>query len=239
MHNPAMLLAALTTLAALAGSFGDQIAQPPPSLHLMFFVKGEGARPADADAMKALSATHFANMAKQAEAGRLFAAGPLSDPTTVRRGITVVKLAKRSELEGLFADDEFVKRDIMRVEAAPWDVRGEDFRPAVDPGTVVEHRLVLLRQGPGKSPETAELRAGHARHLYSEGPCLGLAVWGVLGASDDASFQGVREAAIFVGSDTEGIRKMLEADTMVQRRLLEPEILPLWMSQGVVVPRSG
>lgn len=225
---------ALLSLLVLVASIGVPQARPSKKVFLMFFVKGNGVPPTDAKEAEAVAKTHFSNMGTQVDRGRLVAAGPLKDPTEVRRGITVLTLASREELAETFKEDQFVKRDIMRVEAAEWKVDAKKFNPKVDASTIVEHRLVLLATGHGKSAVNEEMRKAHRRYLSSLDKSLGLAVWGEVLPSDDKSFQGLREALIFTSTDTPAIERALAADLFVQRGLLTVEIIPLWMSKGVV-----
>jgi len=222
-------------LATLGVGYGGV---PQRQSYLMFFVKGEGSRPAGKE-LESASQSHFANMGAQAKAGRLFAAGPLQDPTEVRRGITVVTAEDRGEVPTLFRDDQFVRQGVMKVEAAPWDADLARFNPNVNPDDIIEHRLVLWRRGMGMSPETPEMRSAHERLVRSVGKSHGPAVWGLIGASEDPSFAKVSEAAIFVSTDGDGIAKALSADPLVERRLLEVEVIRLWMSAGVVRPSGG
>lgn len=222
---------ALLLVASLGGTVQEV---PKPETFLMFFVKGDGVRP-QGEEMEAVTKSHFSNMAAQAKAGRLFAAGPLADPTEVRRGITVVTADDQAAVPELFFADQFVQRKIMEVEAAPWNVDLARFRPQVNPTGIVEFRLVLWKRGLGMSPETPAMREAHRSLIAGMGKSHGLAVWGEVGPSEAPSFSKVLEAAIFVGKDTEGIGKALGEDSLVQRNLLEIEILPLWMSEGVVI----
>lgn len=229
----------LFPLLVLVCSAGLPLAQPEKKVFFMFFVKGQGAAPTDAKEAEAVAKTHFSNMGTQVERARLVAAGPLKDPTEVRRGITVLTLSSRGELADTFKGDEFVKRDIMRVEAAEWKVDAKRFNPKVDASTIVEHRLVLLKDGPGKSPVNEEMRKAHRAYLDSLEQTHGLAVWGEVLPSDDRSFQGLREALIFTSTDTSAIERALAVDLFVQRGLLSVEVIPLWMSKGVVRGRSS
>lgn len=220
--------------ALLVGTFAvSQESEPTLRPYLMFFVRGEGQPPTGKE-LNAATQSHFANMRAQAEAGRLFAAGPVQDPAGIRRGITVVTVPTRVDVPALFTSDDFIRLDVMRIEAAPWDVKTGSFEPKVDPSSIVEHRLLLVRRGPGKSPETPEMVSQHEAAMARLARVKGPAVWGKVGTSEDAQFRGVLEAAIFVGTDSEGILAELERDTMFQRKLLEAELVPLWMSSGVV-----
>lgn len=214
-----LLLAVLLTSLSLAGA-------PEPKVYFMFFMKGDGQRPSDAEVLKEMQAKHIANMGKQAEKGKLVAAGPLQDATQLRRGITVLTVKDETEIPGLFTEDPFVEHKLMKVAAFEWTVDPKKFKPAVDPNSIVEHRLVLLKRGMGMSPETDAMREAHRALLDA---LKDLAVWGPVKGMD-----GVREVLIFTGKDTEAIEKALKQDEYVKKALLEIEILPLWMSKGVV-----
>lgn len=214
-----LLLAVLLTSLSIAGA-------PEPKVYFMFFMKGDGQRPSDADVLKEMQAKHIANMVKQAEKGKLVAAGPLQDPTQQRRGITVLTVMDEKEIPELFIEDSFVAHKLMKVAAFEWTVDRKKFKPAVDPSAMAEYRLVLLKRGMGMSPETDAMREAH-RDLLNK--MKDLAVWGPVKGMD-----GVREVLIFTSKDTEAIEAALKQDEYVKKALLEIEILPLWMSKGVV-----
>lgn len=219
----AMGVVALVAAWAVNGSAAEK------KVFFMFFVAGEGKRPTDQKELEAMQAAHIANMGAQAKLGKLVAAGPLADPTKIRRGIVVLTVEDEKEIPGLFKSDPYVQHDIMRVVTSGWKVDAKLFNPAVDPSSIVEHRLVLMRRGRGMQPETEAMMKAHAALLDGMKKTHNLAVWGPA-----QNLEGVREILIFTGKDTEGIEKKLREDAYVQKALLEPEILPLWMSKGVV-----
>lgn len=226
MGDMRTLIVALATMLIGPGLSPAAIHDDP--VWLMFFVQGEGKRPTDKAASDRLMQGHLANMKKQASLGRLFAAGPLQDPTGERRGITVVMGANRKAVDRLFVGDPFVKADIMRVAAAKWKVSHERFEPNVDPNALVEHRLVLVKRGKGMSPESPQMRTDHETVMKSfakDGP----AVWGYVEGD-----LGIQEALIVVGKNEDAIREKLAKDPLFARSILEAEILPLWMSKGVI-----
>lgn len=214
-----LLAAALFSALTFAGA-------PEPKVYFMFFMKGDGQRPSDAKVLQDMQAKHIANMGKQAEKGKLLAAGPLQDPTQQRRGITVLRVSDPKEIPGLFAEDPFVEHKLMKVAAFEWTVDAKKFKPAVDPNSIVDYRLVLLKRGKGMSPETYAMHKAHRELLNS---MKDLAIWGPVKGMD-----GVREVLIFTGKDTEAIEAALRQDEFVKRSLLEIEVVPLWMSKGVV-----
>lgn len=216
-------------LAALLAAFAASPRNGEKKMYFMFFVTGEGKRPAEAKELEAMQAAHIANMGAQAKLGKLFAAGPLADPGKARRGITVLRMENPSEIHEIFRNDPYVQHDIMKVVVSQWDVDVKSFNPAVDPSSIVEHRLVLMRRGKGMQPENDAMMKAHRAFLDGLKKTHGLAVWGAV-----HDLEGVREVLIFTGKDTEGIEKKLREDAYVQKALMDPEILPLWMSKGVV-----
>lgn len=222
-----MKLVVFVLAMVLAASFAGSAAEK--KVYFMYFMKGKGARPADQKELEAMQKAHIENMGAQAKLGKLLAAGPLNDPTTERRGITVLHLDDPKQIPSVFANDPFVQHDIMQVKAVEWSVDPKLFKPAVDPSSIVEHRLVLMRRGLGMQPENDAMVREHRKFLDGLMKTHQLAVWGPVTGLD-----GVREVLIFTGTDTDGIMNKLKEDAYVQKALMSPEILPLWMSKGVV-----
>ncbi|MCC7433830.1 MAG: hypothetical protein IT363_04035 [Methanoregulaceae archaeon] len=218
-----LMIVALSIAAAFAGSVADK------KVYFMYFMRGEGTRPTDQKLLDAMQKGHIENMVNQANLGKLLAAGPLNDPGQARRGITVLHVDDEKQIPALFENDPYVKHDIMRVKAAKWDVDPKMFKPAVDPSSIVEYRLVLMKRGLGMQPENDDMVREHRKFMDGLKKTHQLAVWGTVTGLD-----GVREVMIFNGTDTDGIMNKLKEDAYVQKALMSPEILPLWMSKGVV-----
>lgn len=218
-----LMVMALAIAAAFAGSAPDK------KVYFMYFMRGDGTRPTDQKELEAMQKAHIDNMVAQSNLGKLIAAGPLNDPTKERRGITVLHVDDEKQIPEMFDNDPYVKHNIMRVKAAKWDVDPKLFKPAVDPSSIVEYRLVLMKRGLGMQPENDAMVREHRKFMDGLRKTHQLAVWGTVTGLD-----GVREVMIFTGTDTDGIMNKLKEDTYVQKALMSPEILPLWMSKGVV-----
>ncbi len=217
----------LFVLALLALSLYAIEAHPTKSkAWFMYFMKGDGPRPTDSAAAEKMQADHIKNMQDNAKAGKLFAAGPLQDPTEMRRGITVVKADTLQGVKDCFLHDPYVQGKVMNVAAVEWDVDLKRFHPSIDPSSIVEHRLVVITRGKGMSPESAADRKAHDQVLRD---MVGT-FHGVGGnAKGDLLY-----ISILVSTDTEAIQTALRADPLIQRNILQFEVLPLWMSKGVV-----
>lgn len=217
----------LFVLAMLAISLYAIEARPIKSkVWFMYFMKGDGPRPTDAAEGEKMQADHIKNMQDNAKAGKLFAAGPLQDPTQMRRGITVVKAETLQGVKDCFLHDPYVQGKIMTIATVEWDVDLKRFHPAVDPSSIVEHRLVVITRGKGMSPESPADRKAHDQTLRD----LVATFHGVGGnAKGDLLY-----VSILVSTDTAAIETALRADPLIRRNILQFEILPLWMSKGVV-----
>jgi uncharacterized protein YciI len=217
------LVAFISVLATLASAHEDKV-------WLMYFMKGSVKSSSDpAEGQKAMQG-HLGNMKKQATLGRLFAAGPLQDPTEQRRGITVVTAHDRKEIDTFFKADPFVKAGIMTVDAAEWKVNTARFNPKVDETGISEYRLVLIGRGKGMSPETKAMRQEHEKLMRSIEKEMN-AIWGAVDG-----LQGAQEAMIVEGKDDAAIKAKLALDPLLKKSILEAEIVPLWMSKGILKP---
>ena len=58
-------------------------------------------------------------------------------------------------------------------------------------------------------------------------------VWGEISHLDK-----VREVAIVTGDDTQKVMDAFANDPLVKAAILEVEVVPLWMSKGVILPKS-
>lgn len=195
----------------------------------MFFMKGSGERPAEQSTLEAWQKGHLDNMGAQAKSGNLLAAGPLNDPGKERRGITVIVGKPKPDLEEFFKNDPFVKNKLMEPVAYKWDVPRSKFNSLdkIDPNKIVPHFLVLYTRGKGMAPENAEMWKEHEAKLTAlKDPKLCLE-----GALDSPTW---RRAAIFAGENREALEAALKESPLLKKSLYEAEIVPLWMSAGVV-----
>lgn len=132
----------LTPLIASAMMLAPQT-QTPNKVWFMFFLKGNGQRPADAKVLAQMQADHIKNLGDQAEKGHLIAAGPLADPTQLRRGITVAIAKSRDEIDSFFATDAYVKSGIMTVTATEWELSPDCIRKDYDKANMAEYELLI------------------------------------------------------------------------------------------------
>lgn len=225
----AIVAAALLTLFAATASTPVH----DPVIWLMFFMRGSVAAPKDEKVVATMMEGHLGNMRHQASLDHLLVAGPLQDPTKERRGITVVAARDLDEVKSFFKDDPFVKLGSMTVAAFPWKVDRSRFTSKVDPNALAPYRLVLIRRGKGMRPENDAMGKEHRATMDALTEAMKPGVWGEISHLDK-----VREVAIVTGDDTQKVMDAFANDPLVKAAILEVEVVPLWMSKGVILPKS-
>lgn len=216
----------VSLLFAVFLSLSVAVPTAKPKVWLMFFMKGPGKRPAEDAKVQEMMKGHLGNMGEQAKLGKLLAAGPLNDPTTERRGITVCLGENEDQIKALFQNDPFVKAEIMTVMAMPWDVDPKTFNPKVDPNSLGSHRLVLISRGMSMRPEDETMRREHDAVIAGL-KRLGMVKCGTLEGTK------YRQAMIFEGERTSEIEAALKESPLTRASILQFEILPHWASKGV------
>ena len=181
----------------------------------MFFLKADGKRPSEPKELEKMQADHIKNLQAQGAAGHLLAAGPLSDPTQLRRGITIAVAKDRTEVDSYFKTDAFVKAGIMSVTAAAWEPGHMRFNPKYDKNAMEEYELLITTQG---------LMRGTRNLLRS------FAVGGRTEFAPSEKYQFLGEVWIARKADHEKLLAALDG-TSVPR-----EIIPLWMAKDILKP---
>jgi uncharacterized protein YciI len=197
--------------------FAQQNNAPEPRLWFMFFLKGDGKRPSDPKELEKMQADHIKNLQTEGAAGHLLAAGPLGDPTQLRRGITIAVAKDRSEVESYFKSDAFVKAGIMTVTATAWEPTRVRFNPSYDKNAMEEYELLITTQS---------LMRGTRNALCD------FAVGGRTNISPSEKYQFSGEVWISLKSDHEKLVAALDG-TLAPR-----EIIPLWMAKDILKPRD-
>ncbi len=202
--------------ALLAGiAIGQTSPAQPTKLWFMFFLRGDGKRPSDPKALEKMQADHIKNLQTQGDAGHLVAAGPLDDPTKLRRGITIAIAKDRAEVESFFKTDPFVKSGIMTVAAAEWERRKLFFSPDYDKKAMEEYELLVT--------ETSLLRESRYR-------LQNFAVGGATKAVTSEKYRFAGEIWVSRKADHHRLTKALaNLDSKY-------EIIPLWMAKGMIKP---
>ena len=103
---------------------------------------------------------HIDNFKRLFAEQKLFAAGPLQDPSTLKRGIVIVKAPTREILTSYFQPDEYVRDGYMTLNAVPAIAHKALATEGIDASGVEEVRIVqVLRDTPAAGSDVAANRA--------------------------------------------------------------------------------
>ncbi len=125
-----------------------------------WFVFLESGRPAprgtpeEQAALNAMQRGHIDNFKRLHGEKKLFAAGPLRDPSGVKRGIVVVRARTMEELRSYFEPDDYVRLGHMTLNATPAVVRRALVSEGIPDG-IEEVRIVLVPRGSDEAAAAA------------------------------------------------------------------------------------
>lgn len=125
---------------------------------------------AERAAQEAMQRGHIANFQRLFGEKKLFAAGPLQDPTGFKRGIVVVKAPSQQALAEYFQPDQYVREGYLKLNALPAVVNKPLATEAIDSSAVDEGRIVqLLRPDKPPAPADAAARRAALQRLVDQG----------------------------------------------------------------------
>lgn len=198
--------------AATLASAPAKIAPPvAPGRWFVILVRGDGPRPKDPEKGKRMQEAHIANLVKRYNEGKLVAAGPLQDPTKHRRGIAVLTVATRADVNACFKGDPYVDGRIMHVEAHKFVTPVRGFGTAPDPDSIAPHRMIRLTFPNGYKGPVPTIPGG-----------IG------------GRFAGERGGVLLTRSTDEAAVEAALRGSLATRAGMAYEIVPLWMSAGTI-----
>jgi uncharacterized protein YciI len=111
--------------------------------------------PDDKEAVAKMQKGHIDNFVKLHGEKKLFAAGPLADPSKLKRGIVVVKANTRDEYVSYFQPDDYVREGYMTLNAERATVYKPLKSEGIDPSGIEEVRIVQITrpQAPLTGPQ--------------------------------------------------------------------------------------
>ncbi|MBL8286876.1 MAG: hypothetical protein JNL85_02745 [Rubrivivax sp.] len=173
--SAAAAAAAVAAGCATQGSVPDIFASREPmaaSRDEIWFVYLETGKTGFADraAQEAMQRGHIANFQRLFGEKKLFAAGPLKDPSEFKRGIVVVKAPSLQVLAEYFQPDQYVREGYLKLDAVPALVNKPLATEGIDSSAIEEGRIVQLLR-PERAPAPAEAQAQRAaiRRLVEQG----------------------------------------------------------------------
>lgn len=189
--------------------------------------------PDDKAAVQGMQKGHIDNFKRLHGEKKLFAAGPLRDPSGLKRGIVVVRAASRSLLDTYFEPDAYVREGYMTLNAAQATPHRGLVSEGIDPSGIEEVRIVLVARpadAPAAGGTTASrTAAGQARHaqlqrLLDEGT---LGAWYTLHSGPWAELLFART------NDTAAVQAAL-APFVAAGPPVDVQVWPQWLGKGVV-----
>jgi uncharacterized protein YciI len=133
-------------------------ASPDSARTWIIFLETGKKTPNDKDAVAAMQRGHIDNFKRLFSEKKLSAAGPLRDPSTLKRGIVIVEAKSREELVSYFQPDEYVREGYMTLNATPAVARRPLNTEGIDASGVVEGRIILVSRpdaAPGAQTDKA------------------------------------------------------------------------------------
>lgn len=180
--------------------------------------------PGKDDNVEAMQNAHIANFKRLFDEGKLFMAGPLQDPSKIKRGIIGVRAPDRETLMSYFKPDPYVMSGIMAVDANEWKVDMSKVATSFsDPDKIEEHRFAIVK---AIRPTTAGVLKQHEQYVKDR---LKPALNGLI--LRNKTFE---EILFFKSTDTDALNKLFDQDPLVRLGYAVVELMPLWMSPETI-----
>jgi uncharacterized protein YciI len=199
-----------------------------PDSRATWFVFLETGRPTppDKEAVATMQRGHLANFGKLFAEKKLFAAGPLADPSKKKRGIVVVKADSKEELTTYFEPDQYVRDGYMTLNAEKAAVHKPLASEGIDPNGIEEVRIVMISRG-AKAPSEVEMR-GDAAFLQA------LVDKGTFGAWYSMKTGDIAEILFARATDTAALQAALAELPSITSGRATVAIWPQYIGKGVV-----
>lgn len=190
------------------------------------FLESGKKTPDDKEAVAAMQRGHIDNFKRLFAEKKLFAAGPLRDPSRLKRGIVVLHAANKAEIPGYFQPDAYVRDGYMTASAVPAIVRRGLNAEGIDAEGVEEVRIVQIYR-PSAKADGISARAGEA-FLQS------LLDKGTIGAWYTLEDGPVAEVLFARTTDDRMLEVALSPHPALVAKSATMHIWAQWLSKGVV-----
>jgi uncharacterized protein YciI len=235
--------AAVLTLAGLAGSYSGAVSaqEGRDAAHVpmwwIFFTQGDNKTPLPKEEAATMQAGHIANLVRMYNEKKSPMAGPFGERGPMR-GVVVLGVKNRADVDTEFKEDPFVKAGYLKVEAHRWLAPRGAFGKPEEPTSMAKFQFVLLKKGPNwkeaaSNPSSAEQKAhvGYIHKLYEQGEIV------LAGPFQEAGdLQGL---VIFAGEDGEKTQRLISKDPHVEAGQLVAERKLLYIGKGVLNPKPA
>ena len=187
------------------------------------FLESGKKTPNDKELVTKMQRGHIKNFERLFAEQKLFAAGPLQDPTGLKRGIVIVKAPSRDELTSYFQPDEYVRDGYMTLNATPCVVHKGLATEGIDTTGIEEVRIVQLM----RPANAGDARANRVflQSLLDKGT---VSAWYTIDSGP------VAEILFAKTTDTMMLQKTFAQYPAAQPDGAGVEIWGQWLSKGVV-----
>ncbi len=209
-------------LSAVAGA---QEPPPVPGRDWFVFLERGIPTPPDKERVMAMQKGHIANFERLFAQGKLFAAGPMRDPSQHKRGIVVVRAPDLDTLRHYFDEDEYVAHGHMTLNAQPCLARKELNTTGLNLKKIVENRIVMLSGA-------AALRAEERQQL--DAALQALIDDGTLGAWYAMEAGPIDHVLFRAGNDEAPLQAALARLPGRADERLQAAVWGQWFAEGVV-----
>lgn len=222
LKHIALPILALTIATAL--SLAQEAADKRPTWFV--FLETGKKTPDDKEAVQKMQAGHIENFKRLFGEKKLFAAGPLNDPSQKKRGIVVVKADSKQELLTYFQPDDYVREGYMTANAVRSVVHKPLNTEGIDPNGIQEERIVQITR-PTEMLTGEQQRENDAflQTLVDKGD---VGAWYTLESGD------VAEVLFCRTTNTIALETLFAQYPAVKTSKATNLIWPQWLSKGVV-----
>lgn len=216
---PILALVITVTLAFAAEAVDNR------STWFIFLESGKKT-PADKEAVQKMQTGHIQNFKRLFAEKKLFAAGPLKDPSGKKRGIVVVKADSKEELLSYFQPDDYVREGYMIANGVRSVVHKPLNTEGIDPNGIQEERIVQISR-PVEKLTGEQQRENHAfiQTLVDNGT---VGAWYTLETGDMA------EVLFCRTTNTTALESVFAQYPATKTSKASVQIWPQWLSKGVV-----
>lgn len=215
---------AVLALATPASLRAQDATDPRPTWFI--FLETGKKTPDDKEAVAKMQRGHIANFGKLHGEKKLFAAGPLADPSRTKRGIVVVRANTPEEYVSYFQADDYVREGYMTLNAQRARVHKALKSEGIDPSGIEEVRIVQITrpQPPLSAAQQAEDHA-YLKSLVEKGM---VGAWYTLEGGSNA------EVLFCRSTDTAALTALFAETPSVKSAKSLALIWPQYIGKGVV-----
>lgn len=211
----------------------DKPAAGTKKLYWCFLVTGKSAAGVPKEELAAMQKAHIENFKRLAGQKELFAAGPLADPTKIKRGIVYVTAESEEKLPSLFEPDPYVTKGYMKIEASEIVKMDGSTKINLEEQALDELRIAVLdRAVGGAGSSEAEVKAAQQSHedYWTKWRAAKKVALRCRFTEKSPHFSII----IFPKSDDAEIKKLLDGDPMVATKMINYALMPQYLMKGAV-----